>query len=92
VVGLIVCAQRVLHWQSVGDEALEEMTGHVHNSEEWNNYQRLVVQRANANIALWMTAALVWSGIFLVLIVLVHRWEGRELEEHAPSMEAMENW
>ena len=86
LVGLIVCAQRVMHWQSVGDEALDEMTKHEYNYEEWNNLQRLLVQQANENIELWLLAAVVWSAILLVLIALVHRWESRVISEDVQSM------
>jgi hypothetical protein len=56
----------------------------ITDKEAWKNYQRLLIKKANANLTLWMTAALIWGMICFVMVFLVNRWEEGQGLEHEP--------
>ncbi len=85
LIGLYVCASRVIYWQDEGERALAQLSDESYNPEEWYNYQRLVVQQANDNVAMWLVAANIWTFIMLIAIFFVYRWENRDEEECEPS-------
>jgi hypothetical protein len=44
----------------------------------------LLISRANGNVTLWMTAALMWGIICIVMVFLVNRWEEGMDDEPEP--------
>lgn len=85
LVGLMVCAQRITYWRAEADEAIDALYENTYEPESWKNYQGLRIDKANSSITLWMIVAVTWAVVWVVVVLLVHRWEQRKGAEVDPT-------